>query len=202
MVVDDSLDARLSVISLAVAADSGWYDVDFSRADPYGWAKNKGCTIFTGKCVPEAISEFCAFPGIKGCSDDFTYINICTNSRRRRRCFIDLNYHSCKVSRPTRVKSFSYGQSSICQKSKVSTQIFNLQMWNGRQFGECYSIECNRSGTQYTVFTHSGFREMQFVCTRKGERSRGIAYGFDFECQDPVEVCKPKTTCGFDCHFR
>lgn len=43
---NDVLDARFSRLSLAVAKDSGWYDIDLDLGENYIWRKNEGCGIF------------------------------------------------------------------------------------------------------------------------------------------------------------
>ena len=59
MVPDDTFDSRFSVMSLAIAADSGWYDVDFMGGDEYNWGKGSGCEMFMRQCPRNLISEFC-----------------------------------------------------------------------------------------------------------------------------------------------
>ena len=119
MVPDDTFDSRFSQMSLAVAADSGWYDVDLFSADNYEFGKNLGCGIFSSKCPSNIISQFCNLRGVQGCSDDMKYVNICHNSIFTGNCGINLNYRSCKSNRVTRNKSFVYGRKSICQNCEV-----------------------------------------------------------------------------------
>ncbi|KAL5460017.1 hypothetical protein EMCRGX_G033427 [Ephydatia muelleri] len=42
--------ARLSAITLALLQDTGWYQVDFSKAEPLQWGKNAGCQFLLGSC--------------------------------------------------------------------------------------------------------------------------------------------------------
>ena len=42
----------ISRMTLAVLHDSGWYDVDFSKADSrYSWGKNLGCDFVMRSCL-------------------------------------------------------------------------------------------------------------------------------------------------------
>eukprot|EP00090_Calanus_glacialis_P017323 TRINITY_DN26991_c0_g1_i1.p1 TRINITY_DN26991_c0_g1~~TRINITY_DN26991_c0_g1_i1.p1 ORF type:complete len:386 (+),score=61.60 TRINITY_DN26991_c0_g1_i1:23-1159(+) len=41
----------ISRITLAVLQDSGWYKVNFRKADPYTWGKNTGCTFAKKSCL-------------------------------------------------------------------------------------------------------------------------------------------------------
>ena len=73
MVSDDTLDAKFSKMSLAVAKDSGWYEVDLSLGEDYFWGKNEGCDIFDNTCSHTTVSEFCPVKNHRGCSDNHMY---------------------------------------------------------------------------------------------------------------------------------
>lgn len=198
MVASASLNSRMSLISLAVAEDSGWYDVNFQQADPYTWGRGKGCEIFDAKCPPKAISEFCGFPGEPGCSDDFGYITKCEKDSAAGRCFINISSRRCRMLQPQK------NESSICLSYKKSRRrgfFDSSQTESNRQSG-CFKIRCDHDGRKYTVFTRWGNRDMQFVCDKKGQNLRSAAFGIDFFCQDPRQVCSPKTNCPHDCYSR
>lgn len=125
MTPDNVLDPRLSVMTLAVAADSGWFVPDFGKADSYFWGKNKGCVLFDLKCPRDAISEFCNVVHRTSCSDDFKYIRICKRNRFSKRCKVNLNDQNCKKPRKRTDKAFRYGRFSICQNCQV-TQFLKL----------------------------------------------------------------------------
>jgi leishmanolysin len=120
MVPDDTLHARFSQLSLAVAADSGWYDVDFLDGDEYTYGRNEGCGMFSNRCVRSVITEFCNNVGKTTCSDNFKYISLCRKSKFTGNCNINLNHRSCKRFRKSNTKSFRYGRRSICQNCQVS----------------------------------------------------------------------------------
>lgn len=52
-IIDDVMMSPLiSTITLAYFADSGWYQVDLSRAaEPYGWGRGAGCNFVVDKCI-------------------------------------------------------------------------------------------------------------------------------------------------------
>ena len=52
------------------------------------------------------------------------------------------------------------------------------------------------------MLTHTGKKKLSFTCDKKGKKCKDIQYGFDFVCQDPRKVCKAKSSCPFDCHYR
>ena len=68
MVPDDTLDARMSKMTLAVAKDSGWYEVDLGKGEHYTWAKGEGCSVFENSCDHVNVSEFCSTSGHYGLS--------------------------------------------------------------------------------------------------------------------------------------
>jgi leishmanolysin-like peptidase len=41
---------HMSEFTFWIFKDSGWYDVDFSLADPLSWGKNKGCDFVNKEC--------------------------------------------------------------------------------------------------------------------------------------------------------
>jgi Leishmanolysin. len=57
-------DARISEFTLALMEATGWYEVDYSMAEPFFWGKGKGCNFIRGKCVETGgtpnFDEFCS----------------------------------------------------------------------------------------------------------------------------------------------
>ena len=119
MVSDDTTDAKFTSINLAVAKDSGWYEIDLSLGEYYFWGKNEGCSIFEKTCSHTTVSEFCNENGKKGCNDDHMYTTLCDSDEYTGSCNINLNIKSCKVSRPDK-DAFAYGKDSLCLSGKVN----------------------------------------------------------------------------------
>lgn len=44
-------DARISEFTLAFLEGTGWYDVDYTMAEPFNWGRNQGCTFHDGPCL-------------------------------------------------------------------------------------------------------------------------------------------------------
>jgi hypothetical protein len=95
-IIDDVMMSPLiSTMTLAYFADSGWYQVDLSRAaEPYGWGRGAGCNFILNKCLtgggkvlPNNEAFFCndtspfnltnPVTDISGCSPDFTSKAVC-----------------------------------------------------------------------------------------------------------------------------
>jgi hypothetical protein len=78
---------RLSVVSLAVLQDSGWYQVGFSQAQDMHWGKNLGCNFFLGDQSCSG-PMFCNTAGSAGCSYNGLYRARCAASRFSDGCMI------------------------------------------------------------------------------------------------------------------
>lgn len=50
----------ISAFSLALLQDSGWYEVDYSRAAPFKWGAGLGCGFAEGKCSPQEVGAWCS----------------------------------------------------------------------------------------------------------------------------------------------
>lgn len=199
MVPDSPIDAVFSGMSLAVAADSGWYDVDLMSGEQYSWGREKGCGIFSEECETEDYSEFCSKSKTISCGDSLEYVQVCKRTGFSRYCKLNSSFRSCKTKRKTKIPSFAYGKNSVCLPGKVKS---NFQLKNGKQFAECFKIVCTWAGDKYKVLTHSGKEPLEIVCDREGKKSEGIKYPFEFYCRDPFEICEHYTGCPNDCHYR
>ena len=124
MVSDDTTDAKFTSINLAIAKDSGWYEVDLSLGEHYFWGKDEGCSIFESSCPHSTVSEFCNVEGHKGCSDNHMYTTLCESDDYTGNCNIYLNTKSCKVRHTPSSDAFAYGSDSLCLNAKVGLDIF------------------------------------------------------------------------------
>lgn len=46
----DINEAKYSIFTMSLLEDTGWYNVDYSMADPFEWGKGKGCNFPKMKC--------------------------------------------------------------------------------------------------------------------------------------------------------
>ena len=128
MVSDDTTDAKFTSINLAVAKDSGWYEIDLSMGEHYFWGKNEGCSIFEETCPHASVTEFCNEEGKKGCSDNHLYTTLCDSDDYTGSCKINLNIQSCKIPRPAK-DAFVYGLDSVCLNGKVMYIFFIILVY-------------------------------------------------------------------------
>ena len=58
MIGKDHQDPIYSTISLALMKDTGWYEVDYSKADIPYFGRGLGCSFFDNKCLTNGVSNF------------------------------------------------------------------------------------------------------------------------------------------------
>ena len=193
MVPDDTLDARTSKMTLAVAKDSGWYEVDLGMGEHYTWAKGEGCSVFESTCDHVNVSEFCSKSGHYGCSDDHMYKTLCQTGLFIGNCPINLQRESCVVPGPTTNARYTRGASSVCLNETISSN----------QSAGCYKVECSGDGSTYDVVSTDDGNEVRGTCSTKGDSFTLWDSTRKVVCEDPAEICKSNfTICPDDCHHR
>ena len=121
MVADNSLNSVFSEMTLAVAIDSGWFDVDLDQAEQYDWGKGKGCKMFQLEEHDDIGEEFCYFHGERSCSENHRFINICKNNLFSLDNYLNQNLVSCYKNKNQNIFSqFHHDHDSICMEMKVS----------------------------------------------------------------------------------
>jgi hypothetical protein len=126
MVPDNPIGASFSIISLAIALDSGWYETNSKLADSYTWGKGKGCSLINKQCRDKRVSEFCRNEREKGCSDDGEYVTICNKNPLTGRCKINTRFFSCKPERKPSLNAFHFGRDAVCLRVEVLCEFYFL----------------------------------------------------------------------------
>ena len=125
MTSGETLDSKVTKLSLAVAKDSGWFKIDLSKGQNYFWGRQKGCSIFANSCDRNSPSEFCSDGSDSGCSDDHMYTTKCTSNPFTGSCPINLQSVNCLVERKSDDGFHSYGKKSVCLNETVSAYEIN-----------------------------------------------------------------------------
>ena len=120
MIAESGREIKITKMSLAVAKDSGWYEVDLSLGENYFWGKGDGCDIFLGNCSHVTVSELCPSIYEIACSDNHVERTICIASTFNLFCGVDIFGESCKVFKEVDDDEFYYGKESVCLKREVS----------------------------------------------------------------------------------
>ena len=127
MVSDDTIDSKFSKMSLAIAKDSGWYQIDMEMGEHYFWGKDKGCNIFNKTCSADELSEFCLEKYATSCSDNHLYMTACNPSIFTENCHLNMNIISCKKHHKASLNLFEFGYDSICLNTQVSLYYNNIK---------------------------------------------------------------------------
>lgn len=74
-------DPVVSEFTLALLEGTGWYQVDYSKAEAFSWGKNEGCGFLDGPCVDKyaqpRFDEFCGRLSHISCSFSARSVAIC-----------------------------------------------------------------------------------------------------------------------------
>ena len=119
MIPHTVIDSKISRMSLAVAKDSGWYEIDLDLGHTFFWGKNEGCLMFRNTCSSVNVSEFCDNVNRMQCDDNNMYITACSKIVFNENCPINLNIISCKTFHVSPHENFYYGYDAVCLNTLV-----------------------------------------------------------------------------------
>ena len=125
MISEMNREIKITKMSLAVAQDSGWYEVDLSLGENYYWGKDEGCDIFAKTCSHTTVSEFCSTSLELGCNDNHLERSICFTSKFNKNCPTNVNGDKCKVYKEISDNQYHYGKDSICLNQDVRKYLSN-----------------------------------------------------------------------------
>ena len=89
MVAQDVGFDTISVFSLALFEDTGWYIVDHSKAEYLSWGKGKGCSFYNNSTCQETIGEYCDSHNTRNCSPDYLTKTYCLDTPYSDGCLIN-----------------------------------------------------------------------------------------------------------------
>ncbi|OWZ20164.1 Leishmanolysin-like peptidase [Phytophthora megakarya] len=72
-----SYDPVYSALTLALFADSGWYEVSFSQAQPLPWGYHEGCGMAKSRCSQWSDRYICSESAQNSCTADFNVKGYC-----------------------------------------------------------------------------------------------------------------------------
>mmetsp|Transcript_40831 Transcript_40831/g.119200 ORF Transcript_40831/g.119200 Transcript_40831/m.119200 type:complete len:245 (-) Transcript_40831:8-742(-) len=86
MAATTSHSAVYSALTLAALEDSGWYEANYTMAEPLLWGRLQGCSFVSSKCVDNGAAlatptpTFCTTDGARGCTVDHKAVATCNLS--------------------------------------------------------------------------------------------------------------------------
>ena len=119
MISESGEEMKITKMTLAVAKDSGWYEVDLTKGENYFWGKDQGCDIFKTTCSNTTVDQFCSVKNEMGCTDNHVERTICWSNLYNENCPINIFSENCKVYRDYPNEEFTYGKDSVCLKRDV-----------------------------------------------------------------------------------
>ena len=90
MIADSYGENYISSLSLALFEDSGWYKVDYSKAQDIKWGKGKGCSFLNEKCIEEKRSN------------KFLKKNLVYSTKYKNEFCTNFNEEQCSINRKFR----------------------------------------------------------------------------------------------------
>jgi len=157
----------LSMFTLYLMNDSGWYTVDFAQADDITWGKYMGCDFVHNSCSPK-YKEFCSTEGKTGCSTDYGAKTICYQSQFSNGCLYNEHVRNYACA-----NSYDFSYSSRFETPGPQSRCFEAKI-NNVQNANCFKAVCKNSGVELVIegntFTceSSGqiikYRELEVIC--------------------------------------
>jgi len=195
---------RVSELSLGVLEASGWYDIDYSYAEPFFFGKGQGCTFFSGSCSSSSYNfdEFCKSSS-RGCAVTGRGGGSCSSDSKADGCRYykpNLDY-DCEnpdadnYARLASLQVFGRDAGSRCFTGTLSTSS------SSSTTSFCFTYDCNGSGSDTTLDINVGSKTI--TCTREGPVSVS-GYRGSVNCPDPMTFCNTygKRYCPRNCMNR
>jgi hypothetical protein len=180
---------KITQFNLGMLEASGWYDVDYSYAEPYPFGQGQGCTFVSGSCSSSSYNfeEFCKSSS-KGCAVTGRGAGYCSSDSKADGCryYKPSASYDCENTdaednaRLPSAESYGRAAGSRCFSGTLSTSS------SSSSTGFCFKYTCNGSGSSTTVSVQVGSKSV--TCTKKGSVSVS-GYKGVINCPDPLDFC-------------
>jgi len=180
---------RVSEFSLGLLEASGWYDPDYSYAEPFFFGKGQGCDFINDKCSSSSASfdEFCTGSS-RGCAHHGRSGGKCDSDSKTDGCkYIDPKVEwDCDNSdgeddaRLPDLETYGRGSESKCFTGDLNTE----RSTSKTSF--CFKYTCVGSGSSTKLEVQLG--RTTVTCTSEGQKTIDGYYG-SIDCPDPLTFC-------------
>jgi len=196
---------RISEFSLGLLEGTGWYQPDYSYAEPYYFGSGQGCSFLKSSCASSSFTfdEFCKVQASRGCTAAGLGGGVCQSDTRSDGCkhyypTRDLDCESPEAENYARLpnlQAFGRGSGSKCfggdlsSTSKASKTTF------------CFKYTCTGTGLQTVLNVQVGSTKV--ICKREGAMAV-TGYKGTISCPDPLTFCNSagKQFCPRNCMGR
>lgn len=158
MTATASYNAPISMFTLMLFLDSGWYDPDLTLAEFIDFGRDAGCSFLDISGCNSNPVEFCFILGINTCSRQGTYRTLCTNSIYTNGCFMNLPQGNSRCSSQPSVFQYIYDDETPSATSKCQNMTIGSVPSSA-----CLSMSCNLNGT-----IRLNFSNIMYECTNPG----------------------------------
>lgn len=203
---------RFSKISLALMEDSGWYKVDYQKADLFEFGRGTGCGIFKMKCDLENFRELCQKSSlkevkvrkVKGCDSGKIYRAVCDKETLANECrfFKPRRYDRCLLQQEDSFNFEIFGTESRCIDTEaLIRKKDNPETTELQSIGICTEIKCSNTGKSYRIRLINPKTKEKFgvKCNKKGLKIK-LNKRLTLLCDDPKDICPQK--CNQNCYER
>jgi leishmanolysin len=196
---------RISELSLTLLEASGWYNIDYSYAEPYSFGQGQGCSFISNTCATSntQFEEYCSGTS-RGCAP---------HGRGGGKCSSDSISDGCKYNYPdadydcenddgedfTRLPELQvFGRSA---GSKCFTGDLNTRLSTNGRTSFCFKYTCSGTGPDAQVQVQVGNNKI--ICTKAEKKTIDGYYG-SVDCPDPQTFCNTvgKKYCPRNCMGR
>ena len=192
MVASAKTGYRVSIFSLALLKDSGWYEIDFSMAEKITWGKNRGCSFVGSSCyAPVPAKEFCSFK----------YLSCSSDTKSTTKCLSTFFSNSCKMRMIFESCASPASSLQIFETRSGESQCHEYKNQNGTT-AACVKTECDYQGLKYYMVKDQGDYKFRFLCEYKNQEHIIPNFGFTLLCEDPKVMCTKKLECPKNCNGR
>jgi len=198
---------RVSEFSLGVLEASGWYQPNYTYAEPFYFGQGQGCNFLYGDCGLSTFSkngfeEFC-YDSSRGCTPVGRGGGICSNDTRSDNCRYNIpnldydceNDAAADNARFPEVEVFGRAAGSKCFSGNLT------KLTKSTQTSMCFKYTCVGSGLTTTLNVTMGTTTA--VCKVQGPL-KVTGYNGQLNCPDPLTFCSTvgKKYCPRNCMGR
>lgn len=178
MTAESTGDGVLSVFTLALLNDCGWYKVNMDQAQYFVFGRTAGCDFFQNSCSIK-FPEYCSIKNRLECNRDRTSKSFCYQSVFSDGCVISLPIPELDCSST----NFFYISEEIEDEPGADSRCFNLKILNQYDYSACFQVNCQDDGI-YSVRMNGE----NTVCKKKGQSF--FKNHIEYICADYHEVCQ------------
>lgn len=195
MVANTVANPVISMFTLSLLEDSGWYEIDYRNEEPFFWGKNAGCGIVDGKCPLHG--NPCTKAGDEGCFYDFTFQAECASDTFSNYCKFftstDFNQHDCRAS-----DNYHQNEKGLGEAFGPGSRCFQGELSKGVTVHKnlCFKAMCIGSSVSISIAGTA------YNCYTSGEKIYPKELSGFVTCPDVEKFCEQnRAACPEDCNL-